>query len=424
MDRSKINEITQKLGFLRDYSSLILPLVIVFAGIILLFLTPLVMGRKLKKEIIKESINERGRVLRLLRDDPVSSEQWREEKKYQDAYENDVNQIILLSKETGQRDLLSYQIFPEPQDSSMLIFEKFGQSFCKGIDEMLTRINAVECPSEIEINRALEKSKPGTVKSSRSGRAGRSLDKVETKIRNEVCIKKAKSGLIYAEASNISGYEFWKNYSFFGVKEAVDNCWFWQLGYWIIEDVIDSIENLNSSSKNVFTSPVKDLLGISFVPLSKEVERGRKSQGRGGVGISDSGRPNYVLSSKDDPRKFCTGRISNEDIDVVHFNIVVIVDVKKALCFMKELCSVKEHKFRGYFGDEQEQTFKHNQITILESSLEAIDRSSDEYELYRYGDDAVMKLTLVCEYVFDKSGYKQIKPKSAKESQEAAASGY
>lgn len=76
----------------------------------------------------------------------------------------------------------------------------------------------------------------------------------------------------------------------------------------------------------------------------------------------------------------------------------------------------KSHKFRGWDGKVQEQVFKHNQITILESKIESINREDIAHERYRYGDDAVVKLDLVCEYIFNQAAYDKVKPESVKES--------
>jgi hypothetical protein len=81
---------------------------------------------------------------------------------------------------------------------------------------------------------------------------------------------------------------------------------------------------------------------------------------------------------------------------------------------MQQLCSAKQHKFRGFFGDEQEQIFRHNQIAILESDIRSIDREDETHRLYRYGEDAVVELDLVCEYIFNRSGYDVVKPESVK----------
>jgi hypothetical protein len=82
---------------------------------------------------------------------------------------------------------------------------------------------------------------------------------------------------------------------------------------------------------------------------------------------------------------------------------------------MQQLCSAKQHKFRGFSGEEQEQVFKHNQITVLESNIRSIDREDATHNLYRYGEDAVVVLDLICEYIFDKNGYDEIKPELVKE---------
>jgi hypothetical protein len=84
---------------------------------------------------------------------------------------------------------------------------------------------------------------------------------------------------------------------------------------------------------------------------------------------------------------------------------------------MKELCSAKEHQFRGYPDPNDPaqtfqpvQTFKHNQITILESKMGSINPNDMTHRYYRYGDDPVISLDLICEYVFDKEGYKDLIP--------------
>jgi len=133
-----------------------------------------------------------------------------------------------------------------------------------------------------------------------------------------------------------------------------------------------------------------------------------------GKTASDSDRPHYVLSSVDALTEPCTRRYCNDDVDIVHFKLVVLVSVKAVLPFMTELCSAKEHEFRGFSGQGPKQTFRHNQITILESNIRSINLEDKEHEMYRYGDDAVVELDLICEYLFNKSGYEEIKPESVK----------
>jgi len=98
-----------------------------------------------------------------------------------------------------------------------------------------------------------------------------------------------------------------------------------------------------------------------------------------------------------------------------------VLSTKAILPFMQQLCSAKQHKFKGFSGKEPEQTFKHNQITILESNIGAIDLASQTHNLYRYGQDAVVKMDLICEYIFDRKGHDEIKPKAVKDLLPAAA---
>jgi hypothetical protein len=84
--------------------------------------------------------------------------------------------------------------------------------------------------------------------------------------------------------------------------------------------------------------------------------------------------------------------------------------------FMRELCSEKEHDYReGYQEDGQVSTHKHNQITILRSKIRTVEKSSDAHIDYKYGSDGVIRLDLACEYVFNRGGYDQIKPKPIQE---------
>jgi len=121
--------------------------------------------------------------------------------------------------------------------------------------------------------------------------------------------------------------------------------------------------------------------------------------------------PRYVAKPEDQLTETCTGRFSNSKTDVVHFSIIAVVRAKDVMSFMEELCSVKEHSFKGYTGQGEAAVFKHNQISILESQIRSIDLTSKQHRYYRYGPDLVVEVDLVCEYIFNKSGYEAIKPK-------------
>jgi hypothetical protein len=236
------------------------------------------------------------------------------------------------------------------------------------------------------------------------------LSQVDAAIADVLCQEKAESASVYANPADLAGYKFWEEYEYPGMQEAVEDCWYWQLAYWIAEDVIDTIDVLNSGSSRVFTSPVKRLLGVGFI--TKGERRASKQAKRG----ASAAMPSYVLYSEEGLTESCTERFCDVDIDVVHFNVVVVVNSKSVLSFMQQLCSAKEHKFAGFFGEADEpETFKHNQITVLESNISPIDREDSDHELYRYGEDAVVELDLICEYILNKKGYDEIKPPVIKE---------
>ena len=74
MDVSKYKEALQKISFLKDYSALLVPVVIGLIAVVLLILSPL-MGGKLAGQITKVSISMGERV-RSLSKNAVSRNQW------------------------------------------------------------------------------------------------------------------------------------------------------------------------------------------------------------------------------------------------------------------------------------------------------------------------------------------------------------
>jgi hypothetical protein len=410
MDTSQIKDVVQKLGFLRNYSSLFVPLIIAIVGA-LLFIPTRLMSSRLKTQMAKESVSVGKRVESLSRS-VVARNQWEVERQYQQIYADDVNQMMLLAKQSSQRQLLSYQIFPKPKDISTLIFKGFGQAYRAGIEQMLERVNARDCPSQAEVERSLQASTLGGTGIVKRFDSLQRLGEVDAAIVNELCSDRAKSLSFYANPADLSGYGFWETYEYIGMTEGTEDCWYWQLGYWIIEDVVDTIAAANSHCENVLTSPVKRLMHLSFTPGAIDVVVTGKTRKPG----SEQIRPSYAQSDGGYLAEPLTGRYTNDDVDIVHFTFVVVINAKEALPFMQKLCSAKQHKLTGLTGGQAEQVFKHNQITVLESSIRTIYRDSDTHNMYRYGEDAVVELELICEYIFNKSGYDEVKPDSVKKS--------
>ena len=395
IDLSKLKDLMKGLGGLRVYLVLIWPAVILLAcGAVLT--AAWLMGSSLKQKVAKESVPIGNEVKAMLKVLPAAG-QAEVEKQYQDAYRQDANLIKLLSVESTQRELLSYDIFPQPKDTSTLLFTRFGARFCQGVEGLIAKDIGGSCPSPEELLAARQ-----TGRSPGAGGAGGA----SSRIVEEICHARAKSVTVYAVPETVSGYDFWKTYKYSNIDDSVKDCWFWQIGYWIIEDVFSTAGTLNAGSSSVLTSPVKRVEGVGFVTPGAIFSAG--------TGKVSQERPKYVTKPEEQLVESFTGRVSNENIDVVHFGMVVVVSNKAIIPFMRELCNAKEHEFTGFTGQEPAKVFKHNQITILESRVKPVDLTSADHRNYRYGADSVVEMELVCEYIFNKNGYNAIKPESIK----------
>jgi hypothetical protein len=398
IDLSKLKDLMKGLGGLRVYLVLIWPAVILLACGGVLTATWL-MGGSLKQKADRESVPMGNQVREMLKKLPAAG-QAEVEKQYQDAYQQDANLIKLLSVESSQRELLSYDIFPQPKDTSTLLFTRFGAKFRQGVEGLIAKVRGGDCPSAEELNAARQTGKsPGFLGLSGAGGAS-------SRIVEEICHARAKSVSIYANPETVSGYDFWKAYQYSNMDDSVKDCWFWQVGYWIIEDVFSTAGAMNAGSSSVLTSPVKRVEQVGFVRPEALLNAG--------AATTSQERPKYVNKPDEQLTESFTGRISNENIDVVHFSMVVVLSSKAIIPFMRELCSAKEHRFMGFTGQEPAKVFKHNQITILESRVKPVDLTSADHRYYRYGSDSVVEVELVCEYIFNKKGYDAIKPESVK----------
>jgi len=405
MDIFRYKDVVRRLSVVRRHSSLFVPVLIGLVGVFL-FVPAHLMSGKLKKQVSEESITKRGRQVMSLRQTAVSSEQWLVERERQQAYKNDANQIMILAEELTKRPLLSEKIFPSPTDTSISIFREFGQRYRDGVNEMLKRVKAGGCPTEEELKRSL-----GAISGSRGGsdRFRSDLGGAGDEIKDALCMSKAKAANVYCRTFDISGYEFWGGYQYAGTDQAVEDCWYYQLAYWIIEDIIDTIDSVNSGSSSVFESPLKRLLGVDFHNVLMTTSSRATAK---------DARPSYVLTIYDGLTVPYTNRVCDGDIDVVHFNVSVVVDADAVLRFIEELCSAKEHIVRGSSGSIQDTKYaKHNQLTILETRITSVVRGEEAHSLYRYGEDAAVELSLICEYVFSTKGYDELKPVSVKKKQ-------
>lgn len=399
MDMSKLKEVY------KSYSSLLVPFIVLLFGAI--FLVPAqLMSRNLRQKVQAESVRM-GNSLQSLTVWP--RDQWEKEKERQDAYQEDADQIDFLARQSSKRQLLSDQIFPEPKYASGSIFDDFGQRFRNAVDALVAGINAGDCPTQAELDmfrRSSEARRP----------LRENISEVDAAIEDNLCREKAERSAVYVKPRDLDGYEFWEQYSYYAQAksrdEGIRNCWYSQLAYWIIEDVVDTAGTLNSESSSVFTSPVKRLLSVTF-PLI--VEKGKVRYVAPRSKEDEDVLPDYILSPRDGFTLAYTRRVSDSAIDIVHFKVEVVVGTDAVLSFMKELCSAKKHLFKGWDKSQPEQVFEHNQITILKYDIDSVRRDDGTHSLYRYGEDAIVKLSLICEYIFDAKAYDEVKPKAVKD---------
>lgn len=408
-DMSKIKEALSKLSFVGSYSVFLVPVVLIIIAVLLLGVNGF-LNKKLQAKIQKNSIKLADSVERYS-SEPLSAKQSQVEKQYQDSLAADVNALSRLMIQSTKRELLSYQVFPLPKSSSEQVYRSFGDAYRQGIRNMLESYGARSGPSTVEIEKALRQSSPGKKISASESFSISKLDNVERMIVEEICQSAAANASFYASAAQIPGYTYWEDirgeigadsvFSFKNQEQAVEDCWYWQLGYWIIEDVLKTIDSMNSDCSSVIDCPVKRLMKLSF---------GEEKQQSGESKLL---RPSYIDSFKNSMTVAHTGRISNEQFDIVQFQFTVVVDRRATLSFMEQLCTAKEHIFRGFSGNEPPGNFRHNQITILEADIQPVSFGR-EHELYRYGETAVAELKIICEYVFDRPGYDEIKPEFIK----------
>ena len=390
------------MNFIKKYSALIIPAAILVVAVLFILLAFLI-NSGVKKEM-DESVSLAKNVSNQLKKTP-SKDQAELMKKYQLKHKADADRISNMLLESTLRELVSYKVFPEPRDTSRQIFKDFGSDYRNAIQELVKKINASDAPSKQEIDMA-----QSVVSRDRRSSARGEIDPIV----DAICKKRAQQASVYANPDLFAWYQLWDDYNFIGQADAIRDCWYSQVAYWIYSDVVDTIKILNEGSSKVSDSAVKRLFGVSF---QKEADGAASSRGSGREGNGGLDMPVYITEELTPilGADAWTNRICNEKIDVVHFSVSVVLSAEKVADFMKELCSEKEHVFLGWDGMQEARELKHNQITILSSKVVPVIPDDNDNLYYRYGSGAVVQWTGTCEYVFVNDAYDAIKPESIKE---------
>ena len=394
------------LSFFKKYVDLVIPVSILLVAV--LMTVPLLMVRGSVLENMDKS-DKNGKDVRSTLSKTPSEGQHVVEKAYQDEHEADAEKLEDMGKQSTERELLSYEIFPEPEDTSPQIYKSFGKNLQSSIIDLMRKLHALDAPTDSEIRSATGRMSGRTGGGRRLGTYSSSRSDSGDVAVEAICKKRSDEITTYCSTDVFRWYGYWDDFEYDGPDEAISDCWYSQVSYWIYEDVVDAISRINGDSKTVSSSYVKRLIGINFDSAVEYPSKNRNAQ------IADV--PEYVTDRTAGVLAVVpwTGRICDDDVDVIHFTFAVIINVRSVPTFVKELCSAKSHEFKGFEGNGEVQQLEHNQITVLKHKQRSLDLDQEEHEYYRYGDDAIVRLDLTCEYVFSRAGYEEIQPEKVKD---------
>jgi len=414
---------------MKKYSSLFPSIgLLLVAGVI--FILTLLMGGAISKKM-QQSVRAATDIRSKMSQTPSEAEV-AEAQQYYQKYVEDAARVDAMGIKTSMRELICYNpvIFPDPVDKSTQIYDRFGSQYRDAIEKLMERIRAKDAPSDAEIRSRTGTGNPAAGEGGFFAGRTASTGPLSATI-DAFCLQRADEIPVYANPECFNWYGFWEKYTYRSKDQALMDCWNSQVACWIYEDVIRTIEVFNAGSDKVSKSPVKRLLGVSFngpvrIVSSAATDGFMSLPGMGNNPVNSQTQdiPTYVKSYSVYLPVPWTGRMSNEEIDVIHFALSVVVDAKSMVPFMKELCSAKPHTFREKFEQNgKEETASHNQITILQYQHQPVVRDNSAHTYYRYGKDAVVQMDLVCEYVFNRKAYDVIKPAPIKALSGAPAAG-
>ena len=355
--------------------------------------------------------------------------------------EADLAKVLALVQDTSKRPLLSQDVFPRPKDaySAGYLYKKFAENYTNFVDQLRLSMGAGERPTEAERDAAIEqlvKSAAGGAGRSttwnttnlfdKGGAYGRRLSSEQRQMRKlieELRRHKAENMKVYAPADAFCCYTYWRGQPELEMEAMIKESWLTQLATWIQEDVAQAITQMNAESGNVLTSPVKRLVAVRFagesptgqatrvVGKSASPSRLAADQGEGSEAL-----PAYYdeAAAESEYTKAYTGRLSDELIDVVHFDVIVVMEDSRISDFINALQGPKVTGAGNYLRA---------QITVLGLTAQAVDLDSHAKDGYYYGSGALKRVVLPCEYFFFKKGYEPYKPSLFSEDETSGGSG-
>ncbi len=487
------------MGFVKKKLFLILCIAVTVLGIGI-FISGMMVSATNQKEL--EAITTKIKDVDRFRAQAVPGDDIIQAQAYADDYQKNLTQMEMWIQETTRRPVLFRAVFPKltnelDKDSR---FEEFAKRYCSFVDSLLRRLRAGTCPSPQEEEQTIARFFEEHLK----GSAAAAVDEAAQmdRIRNELCQKRAQDCVLYADTSDFCAYDHWERLPRLATPMYKD-AWYTQLAAWIQEDVVEAIVAINGTSESVLTSPVKRLLEITFTgeppegepTLDEATVQTRTGYGRTSTSSSLRGYranrsicvsrrdassvnklPIYVTQIQQKTNRSFgamgggtgrgsvnyqgiatdpyTGNYSNDIIDVVQFEMGIIIDSTRIKDFIQTLESQKHskvlrirnapkdkadildltriqeilqakqsspgstvlvHGLQVNTNDIEEQVITRNQITVLQMDIDPIDLSVEHDGGYYYGSGSFKVLRLTCEYFFFKSGYKDLIPASVEE---------
>ena len=129
------------MNFIKKNMAIIVPAGIAVVAIILFIPTSIIRGRI--KDNMDNSISQAKSIESMIRS-ATSARQYEVVKSYQDKHQQDANEVAKLAMQTSQRELLSYKIFPEPNEISKQVFNEFRRNYARAFEDLiLNRLGAL-----------------------------------------------------------------------------------------------------------------------------------------------------------------------------------------------------------------------------------------------------------------------------------------
>ncbi len=182
----------------------------------------------------------------------------------------------------------------------------------------------------------------------------------------------AKSSLVYIDPGTFRMNEKIQALPPGARPDPVD-IWWSQVQLWVQQDVLNAIADANADKTSVLDAPVKHLFSVA-IPATF-VSGAAAAPGAAAVD-SMNGNPDSPITKV--PTVSMTGRVSNALYDVIHFDMVVDVEVAQIPQFLRTLSD-------------------NRLVFVREMSISSVDSAGELAKGYYYGENPVAHLTLRCE---------------------------